>query len=670
MEPDRRPDSRRRLKSGGRAFLVVLLVAAVGIATIGLPAIYGGSTTTAEATESPVKSYETVSQAESDLGPADEVYLRDDGSAVLRYDDNESDINQVDLGMDASEGLVHMLIADDMDDEMQSEEFESANFSAILDQQGFAGNGSLVMQQPDEVTDLSVDVSGEVSDERNQFDATATGTFESNSTTAGEATTSGHMTATADRFETAGTVSAKSGQMGAGDDTSIDVSLKDTSDGYTLDVAQERSVLNSTAERWETREAAKQALQEQYGAIATQLGGTSDIQINEYEFTEGSSGDYRLTLDFTVEYTGIDAGIEKQLATSLANDETSDLSQSEAEAIAANITELDIETFEFTMSQSDGTVDVEWEIALANYDKLTIAMLDLAESTDMNSTLPQEDIDNARAAIDAQQKADLTWEMQWNASVEQTTGNELTLDAELTSETENWKDYISELKANDIETPNDVMFDLTAETDGDQLSVDGQFEVESKDLAGQAIDAMAESAQSGPTSSSNAQSDQFLTALSESDLQVARIDGSITGDSVRVEAGAKFDNMSKVTETFSDTVSISGVATESNGNTTSMYVHVDDMGDVDTASATKSDIEHLGVVDSETTVHQAGDWDKTFPEADTDGMRSYLGLNTEDSEQTEGEDEDGSDSVPGFGLGVGLAAVAGLLTTLVLRRRE
>ncbi|ELY91235.1 hypothetical protein [Natrinema altunense] len=656
------------MKSGGRAFLVVLLVAAVGIATIGLPAIYGGSTTTAEATESPVESYETVSQAESDLDPADEVYLRDDGSAVLRYDDNESDVNQVDLGMDASEGLVHMLVADDLDDEMQNEEFESANFSAILDQQGFAGNGSLVMQQPDEVTDLSVDVSGEISDERNQIDATATGTFESEAATTGEATTSGHVTATADTFETAGSVSVDSGSMSAGDDTSMNVSLEDTSDGYTIDVAQERSVPDFSAEQWETRKAAKQTLQEQYGAIATQMGGTSDIQINEYEFEERSTGNHRLTIDVTVEYTGIDAGIEEQLATSLANDDTSDLSQSEAEKIAANITELEIETFEFTMSQSDGTIDVEWEIALANYDELTIAMLDLAESTDMNGTIPQEDIDNARAAIDAQQKADLTWEMQWDASVEQTSGNELTLDAELTSETENWKDYIAELKANDIKTPNDVVFDLTAETDGDQLAVDGQFEVESKDLAGKAIDAMAESARSGPTGSSNAQSDQFLTALSESDLQVARIDGSITGDSVRVEAGAKFDNMSKVTETFSDTVSISGVATESDGNTTSMYVYVDDMGDVDTASATKSDIEHLGVVDSETTVHQAGDWDTEFPEADTDSMRSYLGLNAEDSEQAEGEND--SDSVPGFGLGVGLAAVAGLLTTLVLRRRE
>ncbi|WP_226481179.1 hypothetical protein [Natrinema amylolyticum] len=667
MPSDRKPDSRRRLKNGTRAFLVVLLVAAVGVATIGLPAIYGGSTTTAEATEGSVESYETISQAESDLDPADEVYLNDDGTAVLRYDD-ESDVNQLDLGMNASEGLVYMLVADDIEDEFEGEEFEEGSFSAILDQQGFSGNGSLVMQQPDEVTDLSVDVSGEVSDETNQFDATATGTFESDSASTGEVTTDGHVTASADRLETAGTVSAEDPTIAAGDGTSMEISLEDTSDGYTLDMAQEQDVSDWEADRWETREAAEQTLQEQYGMIAMQMGGTSDIQISEYEFEERSSGQHRLTLDFTVEYTGIDAGIEQQLAAALANDQSTDMSQAEAEDVAASVTELEIETFEFTMSESDGAVNVEWEIALANYDELTLAMLDVAESSDMSGEIPQEDIENARAAIEAQQAADLTWDIQWDASVEQTSSNELELDAELTSDTENWEAYIAELEANDIETPNDVTFSLTAETDGDQLAVDGQFEIDGEDLAGQAIDAMAQSAQSGPTGSTDAETEQFLTALSESDLEVARIDGDITSDSVRVEAGAKFEDMSKVTETFSDTVGISGVATETTDNTTSTYVYVDDMGDVDTASASKSDIEHLSVVDSETTVHEAGDWDEEFPEVDTDGMRNYLGLDAASAEEEEGEDD--SDSVPGFGLGVGLAAIAGLLTTLVLRRRE
>ncbi|WP_255682086.1 hypothetical protein [Natrinema sp. SYSU A 869] len=670
MPSDRRPDSRQQLKNGTRAFLVVLLVAAVGVATIGLPAIYGGSTTTAEATEGSVESYETISQAESDLDPADEIYLRDDGSAVLRYDD-ESDVNQLDLGMNASEGLVHMLVADDLEDDFDSEEFEEGSFSAILDQQGFSGNGSLIMQQPDEVTDLSVDISGEVSDETNQFDATATGTFESDSTSSGEVTTDGHVTASADRLETAGTVSVEDSTLSAGDGTSMDISLEDTSDGYTLDMAQEQDISDWEADQWETREAAEQTLQDEYGMIAMQMGGTSDIQISEYEFEERSTGQHRLTLDFTVEYTGIDAGIEQQLAAALANDQSVDLSQAEAEDVAASVTELEIETFEFTMSESDGAIDIEWEIALENYDELTLAMLDVAESTDMNGEISQEDLEDARAAIEAQQAADLTWDIQWDASVEQTSTNELELDAELTSDTENWEAYITELEANDIETPNDVTFSLTAETDGDQLAVDGQFEIDGEDLAGQAIDAMAQSAQSGPTGSTNSETDQFLTALSESDLEVARIDGSITGDSVRVEAGAKFDNMSKVTETFSDTVGISGVATETDGNTTSTYVYVDDMDDIDTASANKSDIEHLSVINSETTVHQAGDWDKEFPEVDTDGMRDYLGLDTEaSSEETDSEDDSDSDSVPGFGLGVGLAAVAGLLTTLALRRHE
>jgi len=48
-------------------------------------------------------------------------------------------------------------------------------------------------------------------------------------------------------------------------------------------------------------------------------------------------------------------------------------------------------------------------------------------------------------------------------------------------------------------------------------------------------------------------------------------------------------------------------------------------------------------------------------------------LETQDDENTaesgDEDEDDGSDSVPGFGIGIGLASIAGLLTALVLRRR-
>ncbi|QCS43559.1 hypothetical protein [Natrinema versiforme] len=665
--PSDSTDSRRQSTDASRAFLALLLVAAVGIASMGLPVVYGGMTTTAEATDTAdVESYETISQAESELDPADEVYLRDDGSAVLRYDDEDSDINQFKLGMNASEGLVHMLVVDDIEDDDSVEDIEEANFSAILDQQGFSGDGSLVMQQPEDIKDLSVDVSGEVSDETNEFDATATGTFESDATSTGAVSTSGYVTATTDRLETAGSVSVDDPMASSDTGTYMDVSLQDTSDGYTVDVSRERNLADFQSGDWETREQAKQTLQRQYGDLATRLGGTSTIEITNYNYEERSTGEDRLEIDFTVEYTGIDDGIEEQLTDTLANDQSMDLSRSEAEEIATSVTDLEIETAEFTMSESDGSIDIEWEFALANYDELSLAMLDLAESAEMNDALNQSDIEDARTSLEAQQAADLTWELEWDATVEQTSNDELQLDAELTSDTENWVAYIDELESRGVETPNDVTFSLTAETDGDELAVDGQFDVEAQDLASQALESMAQSAQSGPTTSSSSEADQFVSTLADSELEVARVDASLTDDTVRVEGGAKFDNMSKVADSLSSTVGIGGIATETTDGNTSMYVHVDDMGDVDTESATKSDIEHLGVVDSETTVRQAGDWDEEFPEPDTTEMRNYLGLSAESGETTEEEE---SESIPGFGAGVGLAAIAGLLTALVLRQR-
>ncbi|SER73289.1 hypothetical protein [Natrinema salaciae] len=657
-EPSSNEESRDRTKT----LLAVVIVAAVGIASIGLPAVYGGMTTTADAAGPSVESYETVAQAESELGAADEVYLREDGGAVLRYDNgDESDVDRFDLSMDANEGLIHMLVADDL--EGGSEDVESANFSAVLDQSGLSGDGSLVAQRPEGVDDLSVDINGEVTDETNQFEATATGTFESDAVSTGSVSTDGYVTATPDRLETAGTVSVESSTSFSGEGTSMNVSLQDTADGYVVDVARERTLFDWQAGDWETRDQAKRTLQRQYGNLSTELGGTSEVRITRYDFEERATGQHRLDIAFTVEYSGIDDSVERRLADELATDQSMDLSRSEAESIATSVTDLEIETLEFTMRESDGSMTVEWEFAIANYDELTLAMLDLAESSAADGGFGQADIETARTTIEAQQAADLTWELNWDGSIEQTSSGTLELDAELTSDTENWAAYIDELEANDIETPNDVTFSVTAETDGDELAVDGQFDFEAEDLATQAVEAMAQSTRSSPTAGSGtAEANQFVSTVAESELEVARVDASITDDTVRVEGGAKFENMSAVTDSISDTVAIGGIATDTDDAST--YVYVDSMGDVDASSATKSDIEHLGVVDGETTVHQAGEWDEEFPEVDTASIQRYLGLET-----TADTDEDESDSVPGFGAGVGIAAIAGLLATVAIRRR-
>ncbi|WP_254763202.1 hypothetical protein [Natrinema marinum] len=664
------PESQPKLRSkdGLRAVLAVLLVAAVGVATIGLPAVYGGMTTTATAAQpSPdIESYDSVAQAESGLGPADEIYLREDGSAVLQYD-SQSDSGTLDLGMDVSEGLVHVLVVDNISNE--DAEYEEASFSALLNQEGLSGDGSLVMEQPDSLKDLSVDISGEVSEEANQFDATASGTFESESSGMGigAVSTDGTVSATPDRLETSGSVSVDGGMGATGGDMQMDVSLADTGSSYVLDVSQKQPVSDWSASQWETREKAKQTLQQQYGNLATGLGGSSEITISSYDFEERSTGQHRLELDFTVEYTGIDSGIEQQLATQLASDPTTDLSQSEADEIAATVTDLEIETLEFTLDSSSGSMEATWNVAIANYDELTLAMLDLAEASSTSSGMAQEDLEKMRTRIEAQQAAGLESTFEWDVSMEQTSDQEMTLDAEATGDTNNWDAYIDELESRDVEPPQDVTFEMTAETNDGELALDAQFELEAEDLASQAVKSWAQSMQGAPTGTTmSSDTNEFVTALSESELEVARVDANLGDGTVRVEGGAKFEDMSKITSTISDSLAISGVSSEMNGDTASMYVYVDSMGDVDTASATKADIEHLSVVGSETTVHAAGEWDEEFPSVDAEAMNNYL---ESESGGDEGDDE-GGDSVPGFGFGASLASVAALLTALVLRRRE
>ncbi|WP_226040598.1 hypothetical protein [Natrinema sp. DC36] len=665
-------ETKLRSTDGFRAFLAVFLVAVVGVATIGLPIVFGGMTTTVEATEPEpeFESYDSISQAESQLGSADEIYLGENGSAVLRYDD-ETNVDTLEVGMDVSEGLVHVLVVDDV--ENPDDELESANFSTILDKQGLSGSGSMVMQQPDDLENFELDVSGEVSEETNEFEGSASGTFDSEATTTGAVSTNGHVTATADRLETSGSVSVDSSEASGADgaDEYLDVSLQETSDGYEVDVAREITVDATSADQWSTQEQAERTLWRNYGVYAALLGGSSEIDVTKHDFEERSNGEHRLDIEFTVEYTGVDGGIEERLTDQLASDPTMDLSRSEAQAIATSVTDVDIETLEFMIDERGSSTAVEWDVAIANYDELTVELLDLAEATSTNDQLPAEDLENARTAFEAQQAAALEMNLDWDGSIEQTSSDEMTLDASLTSDTENWDAYIDELESRGVEPPNDVTFDLSAETDGDQLAIDGEFELGAEDLASQAVKNWAQSAQTGPMSPTSPEADQFVSALAESELEVLRVDAGIDDGTVRVEGGARFDDMSTLTETVSESMAISGIATEQDGETASMYVYVDDMGEVDTASATKSDLEQFSVVDSETTVHRAGEWDDDLPAIETEEMSEFL--ETQDDENTaesgDEDEDDGSDSVPGFGIGIGLASIAGLLTALVLRRR-
>jgi len=199
--------------------------------------------------------------------------------------------------------------------------------------------------------------------------------------------------------------SEASGADGA--DEYLDVSLEETSDGYEVDVAQEMTVDATSADQWSTEEQAEQTLWREYGVyaalLAAQARSTSRTTISRSDRTANTG-----SISNSPSSTGVDGGIEEQLTDQLASDPTMDLSRSEAQAIATSVTDTDIETLSFTMDASGSSMDVEWDVAIENYNELTVAMLfDLAEATATDDQLPEDQLENARTAIEAQQAADL-----------------------------------------------------------------------------------------------------------------------------------------------------------------------------------------------------------------------------------------------------------------------
>lgn len=608
----------------------------------------------------------------SDFGEASDVYLREDGSAVLVFEE-ESNASQLEIGADVSEGLARILVVDDVEEEDFEGQNVEANATAIIEGDMFSAEGHLLADRPEEVESLDLSVSAEQTAETNELDASLEATLVDTSggspAAIGDLTTSGQVTTTADTFETSGQFNLQT-DLPARDKQRFGVSLTDRQDGYTVDVTQYRTVSNYGADSWETREQARQTLQRQYGSLAESLGGTSTVEITHYKFEERSQRGYRLELEFTVEYTGIKDGVERQLASQLASDPQLDLDRQQASEIAGKVTELEIETFEASYVTDGATTNAQWDVKLANFDQVAMAAIDVGGAADLSETegIDQETLDDARAMIEAQAAADLRMTAQWDATVEQTTDGKTDVTAEFSVDSENWAAYVSELENRGIDTGGDVTFELEAHTEGDEIRVDTTAEFKQKDLLDQAIEALRTSAQQDEGAT---EAEEFVTKLEQSELQIARMDVNVDGETVTVEASAKAGNMQAFVPEDAPG-SPQKVVSRGDGETATTYVFVDGLVE-DPRNATREDLSHLDVVTEDTTVHQAGEWDREFPEMDYEAASNHLGIEYEPPAETStpgntstpgGEDA----PVPGFGFAAALLAVASLLVVVRLRR--
>ena len=597
---------------------------------------------------------------ESDVETADAIYVKENGDAVLAYNDTMSD-SSGQFGVDMTTGLVHMLVTTETDSESMSG--VSGQGNVVMTPSSIAGNGSLAMPQPDELSSFSMDATGVQNEKQAKMDATMSATIERQGTMGAfsSAHTEGHVTMTSDTFTTSGSASV-SMPSPTGSESVLGYELESTDDGYVLTGERSGTVQYYAREDWDSRSAAKAHLQTQYADVAEQFGGEAQVTIDHYEYTE-SDGLGDLDVEYTVEYTGVKDAIARELADQLSQSEQVDLTDSAAQKVADDLKQVDVDHASFKMVQSGEEMTVSWDAKVDNFDDATSAMLTLVENME-SQNLDQKQIDRAKKTLEARQSSDLTQKVTWMADLSSSGDRTATVDAEVHYETKNWQSYVNAVKKKGV-TMGSLSFDVQAESAGDEVTADASFEVNQQQMLSTALD----SATSSLDPTTNTQAMKFVEAFRNSDFQKAKMSVDATEGTMTIEGGAKFDNLSAMSEVFAEQYggqTVTSIAGTANGDTSTTYVRV--KGLVGT-NATKEDVRALDVADEETEIHVDGNWSREFPSMDAKNVSGYLGVEYQSGDEgTNGTAKTTNpDGQPGFGVAVALVALVG---AALLARRD
>ncbi|EMA45986.1 hypothetical protein [Halobiforma nitratireducens] len=651
------------------AVLVCLSMLAVG----GVHAV--SATDTNDDPAHDVESYADIDDVEHVLDPADELYLEDDGSGVLVYtEDGDDDIDEFTLGADLGEGIAHVLIAGENDGDEDIE----GGMSAALEEDAFAADGFLTMDQPPELEELDVEIVGEQTAENSEFEADIyaliggeDGGIQQVSTAGAtqaqaqqqqlfdSAGTSGDVEVGPDTFSTSGEfhVDFGDGAMADSPDEAFSFDLSETDGGYELEVSEREMTMDSMfadpVEDWETEAKAEASLEEEYAEMADELGGEVTIEIHHHEFEQQDETSYWKELDYTITYEGIQDGLEDAVVEELVDDSATDISEEEAEEIAAQITEIEIETVEFEMNSGD-EIDASWEVVINDYAPVMEAMMDVSEASleDEQADLFEDEFEDFDDMFEAQQAADLRSTFEWDATVGFTDDQRLELEATATGDSENYDDYTDELADRGIDVgEEEVTFEFNAYTEDGDVHLDGEFEVGMDDLAEEMVTSV--------TSVMQEESDElgsFASTLEDTELEIAKIDVDFDSETVEIEAGAKFEDTESLLEDgmLGDNVVVTQIVGDDENGDLATYVYLEDIETDDELD--EDELAEAGLVDDDTEVYEPGEGDREFPEMDTEGAANFLDV-----------DLDG-DGIPGFGMAGAIVALGAVVAALLARR--
>ena len=660
------------------ALLVALLVVCSSAASV--TALAGA--TTAPANGASAASVDATTSADNDtVESADEIFVHENGDAVLVYEQNDSTDGTAatatgHLGLNVTEGLMHVLVRDDIEEETNV----TGGAQVVLTPSSLAGNGSFQAPRPENLESLDVDVSAK----RTESDASARANFDmtyvddseySMTSTVESASTDGQMSVAANEFSTSGSANVQYAED-LGTVQHREYTLEEGTNQYRLQASEEYYVSSYFASQWNTEENATETIEQQYASIATALGGSADVRVSSYSFTEADDGRMLLDIEYQIVYSNIDDALGQQVAQSITNAEDVEVSTETAEAVGDAVADLNVDRVHATLDAEGKSMQAAWDVQLSEYEPLVDAGLDLAEeaSDDENVT---EQIQTARKQYEAMKASEFVQTYSWEGSLSSPSEDAVRVQGSFQFDTQNYEAYVAELESRDLPTGGSVSFTATAQTEGEEVVAEMEYSVEQENLVDQTLDSLMESADSTSNMSSTDSVQRFVEAFQRSEFEKAKMNVNVGSDEVTFQAGASFENMTSFRSVMEDEFGGDIASMNANlGEDSKAYVAVEGaFGE----NASESEVRAHKAVGEDTAIHLPGDWDpasQSFPKMDQEEARDYLGIEEPETTTSDGTGTDeaanGSGGLPGFGASAAFAAVAAVSALLLgrLRRRD
>lgn len=667
--------------------IVVMIVGAASVVSAQTPADSGSDSS-------------GVGSMEGQTTPADAVYVRDNGDAVLVYESPGSggSDESVSYGADMSSGLIHFLA----DGTSEGTEL-TGDMSLVAEPTSWSANGNFETGEVESIEDLSLDVSEQTDRTNSKTSAALDATVSSQSASfVSTASSEGDLVVEPNRLTSSGSASFETALGGSSTREVQRFDLSGTGGDYTLE-ARERRIAQSRgfeptdpAEDWGTQERAVETLREEYAGFAENTSGTAEVTLESYSFENvtvesgfgSTTEESLLDIEYTVEYTGVTNGLADAIV-----EEEPGVSQETAEETAQAISEVKINSLRFATVSEGGSTESNWTVDVENYNEAALAYFRLSSELTPGTGMGMDDgagmgsgagspfysdkfledmIERSEQQMEAAEAADFVSRWEWSGSIESegagvgsgagsgTGGSEPTasVDAEITRTTENWESYVTELEDRGLPTSPDTSFDLQVSSADGGLEGEMNWEASGGSLY-EGYSRTMDMYESMLEASEDVDED-VLTDFANSGFRIAKMDASLDDEGGwSLEAGAAFENGTALASAIEATenIRVTQIVGEQENDSVTTYVKTEGFVDETTEEAVRSR-EQVG---DETTVNMPGDWDRDFPEMDTPAAADYLGV--------ELDEEDGS-PLPGFGFVVALVALTVVAVVVAVGRRR